>query len=561
MDSMRRVALFFLLSFIFFLTPQAQTVAKLDAFPGAEGFGRYTTGGRGGAVYHVTSLADDGSEGTLRWACNKKGTRTIVFDVHGTIFLKSELKLKNDGVTIAGQTAPGDGVCVADYPFVIGCSNVIIRYMRFRLGNRHVSRQEKDGGHEGDGLGGMDGHDIIVDHCSVSWSIDECLSVYGSKNLTVQWCLAAQSLVNSGHTKGAHGYGGNWGGSGATYHHNLLCHHTSRCPRLGPRPSTQLDERVDMRNNVFYNYAGESCYGAEGMHVNIVNNYYKPGPGNKNSEAKKKRICLIGIRTTAYTHHGTAEANDWDKMWHVWGTFYVNGNYNCEYPTMDEWNDGIIKQVNNSKVDNTFTAEVKAQIHLTEPIAFEKVSTHTAADAYEAVLKYAGASRFRDAIDGQMVDDTRHNTAYVTGEGLTPGFINSQDDWKPADADETWSPWPELLCKTLEVERPDTDGDGIPDAWETDNGLDPNDASDGRATGSDGYTNLERWMNSLVDEITNSQNKGATVEGGLPTAALTPRVKSKEIRDKSSVAYDLTGRPVGEGYHGLEVNNGHLVIK
>ena len=203
---------------------------KPIAFPGAEGFGRYTTGGRGGVVYHVTNLNDSGT-GSFRWACERSGIRTIVFDVSGTIHLKSELKLRNGNVTIAGQTAPGDGISLS------------------ALGDQYVDDEKN----QGDGLGGTDNKNIIVDHCSVSWSIDECLSVYGSENTTVQWCIAAQSLRESGHSKGAHGYGGNWGGSGATYHHNLLAHHESRAPRLGPRPDTQTDERMDMRNNVIYN--------------------------------------------------------------------------------------------------------------------------------------------------------------------------------------------------------------------------------------------------------------------------------------------------------------------
>lgn len=277
----------------------AQQVEKTPAFPGAEGFGRYTTGGRGGKVIHVTNLNDNG-KGSFRAACEETGARTIVFDVAGTIHLETPLQLQNGNVTIAGQTAPGDGICIADNPFQIEANNVIIRYMRFRLGNKYVKEENADGW---DGLGGMDKENIIVDHCSVSWSIDECLSIYGVRNATVQWCIAAQSLQASGHSKGAHGYGGNWGGSGVTYHHNLLAHHESRVPRLGPRYTTQLDERLDMRNNVFYNWAGNGCYGGEAMNVNIVNNYYKPGPGTSKRDAEtiQRRIAAIGCaRTSTY---------------------------------------------------------------------------------------------------------------------------------------------------------------------------------------------------------------------------------------------------------------------
>ena len=430
--------------------------ATLPAFPGAEGFGMYTTGGRSAStkVYHVTTLEDNGKTslvGSLRWANAQSGPRIIVFDVSGTIHLAAELKF-NTNTTILGQTAPGEGICIADYPVQVK-SNNIIRFIRFRLGNKFVAY------HEGDGLGGMDNSDVIIDHCSVSWSIDECLSVYGSKNLTVQWCLAAQSLVNSGHSKGAHGYGGNWGGSGATYHHNLMAHHTSRVPRLGPRPSTQLDERMDLRNNVFYNWAGEGCYGGEGMNVNIVNNYYKPGPGTAlRSTNIQKRIAGIGIRTTDYTKHGTSEANDWDKMWHVWGKFYVRGNVNASYDdvTRDNWTYGIYNQITNSKVDNTFTQTTRDTMKLHLPIAYYPVTTETAYDAYEKVLSYAGACLHRDEVDDLIVNDTRDKKATYTGSGLNPGYINTQDDIKPAQAAEDWSAWPTLV----QTEPPvDTDGD------------------------------------------------------------------------------------------------------
>ena len=526
------------------LTTTAQTEEQI-AFPGAEGFGRYTTGGRGGKVCHVTTLEDGTQTGTFRWACNQSGKRTIVFDVSGTIMLKSELKIKNGNVTIAGQTAPGDGICIANYPFVIACKNIIIRYMRFRLGNEALKTNNQ--AHEGDGLGGMDSENIIIDHCSVSWSIDECLSVYGSKNITVQWCIASQSLVNAGHSKGKHGYGGNWGGSGASYHHNLIAHHTSRTPRLGPRPGTQTDERMDMRNNVIYNWSGEGCYGGEGMNVNIVNNYYKPGPG---TTKRSDRIACIGIRTTEYTKHNTSSPNDWDKMWHVWGKFYVDGNVNTKHSnvTNDNWTYGIYNQITNSKVDNTFDDKVRDSMRLSAPIYYEPVTTHTAEKAYEQVLKYAGASLRRDALDNTMVSDTRDGVATYTGNGNDQGFINSQDDA---------GGWP-TLAQTEDLSD-DTDGDGMPDKWETANGLDPNDASDGNKTGADGYTNLETYLNALVADITQQQNEGGEQWSGHQTTRLKAIDNGQLIMDNGDW-YNLLGARVGNPTKGVYIQNGKTII-
>jgi len=477
------------------------------AFPGAEGFGRYTTGGRGGAVYHITSLADDGSAGTLRWALIKGGRRTIVFDVSGTIHLTSALGLASGNVTIAGQTAPGDGICIADYPFTINSSNVIIRFVRFRLGNINVAY------HEGDGLGGMDQQNIIVDHCSVSWSIDECCSVYGNKNQTIQWCIVSQSLRNAGHVKGAHGYGGNWGGSGASFHHNLLAHHDSRTPRLGPRPGTQTDERMDMRNNVIYNWAGNGCYGGEGMNVNIVNNYYKPGPGTKQrSAAIQYRISGIGIRTSSYVETYPAFA----PMLHTWGKFFVNGNYiygNAEV-TADNWTKGIYEQITNSAVDYTFTQGTKDTMKLATPINYMYVTTQTPAVAYEKVLQYAGASLSRDWVDSLMVNDTRNSTASHTGAGSGDvyGIIDSQDDNKPANAPADWNAWPVLKSTPAPL---DTDADGMPDSWETAHGLNPTNAADGNLLDKDGFTMLELYMNSLVNTIMEGGNENGTTSGTI----------------------------------------------
>ena len=513
---------------------------KTPAFPGAEGFGRYVSGGRGGNVYHVTSLADDGTEGTLRWALGKSGAKTIVFDVSGTIHLQSGLNISIGNVTIAGQTAPGDGICVADYPVAIKANNVIVRYMRFRLGNKNVLLNGADGW---DAFGGMDQENIIVDHCSVSWSIDECLSVLGNKNTTVQWCLVAQSLVNSGHSKGAHGYGGNWGGSGASFHHNLIAHHGSRTPRLGPRPTTQLDERMDMRNNVIYNFGGNGCYGGEGMTVNIVNNYYKPGPGTS-TDKKGYRIAGIGIRTQSYVDTYPAYA----PALHLWGKYFVTGNYNTKYSSVnnDNWTYGIINQIDASGCDGTFTAETKDSIKLAEPMDFVATTTHSADDAYDRVLDYAGASLSRDSFDELMVSDARNGAASYTGKGLSKGFVNSQDDNRPADAAEDWSAWPTLNSAAAPV---DTDGDGRPDEWEKSNGLDPSDPSDGKTIGTDGYSNLENYLNSLVADITEKQNEGGELLGFVEEEGETPVASS----------YDLTPETANGDWtfsNGFSITNG-----
>lgn len=585
---------------------------QLVAFPGAEGFGRYTTGGRGGAVYHVTKLDDDGSEGTFRWACNKSGVRTIVFDVSGTIFLKSALQLKKGNVTIAGQTAPGDGICVADYPFTIDSDNVILRFLRFRLGNRHVDK------HEGDGLGGMDRKNIIVDHCSVSWSIDECLSVYGSHDITVQWCIVSQSLKTSGHSKKDHGYGGNWGGSGATYHHNLLAHHDSRVPRLGPRPGTQTDERMDLRNNVMYNWGGNGCYGGEGMNVNIAYNYYKPGPATlKRSKTIRYRLAAPGIRTVDYclnkksiangyksatgiavsekdvkgSSDGTSNYveikgkkylidmatnkidvdgtkvnvswNEWKKMLHTWGKFYVYGNYNPNSDAMnrDNFKYGVADQIDKSGNDNTYPGD--DAIKLAAPMTFESVTTHTAQDAFDRVLAYAGASLRRDWVDEQMVSDTKNGIATSTGSGNSGGIINSQDDNKPAGAAADWSPWPNLLTDAS-VSILDTDGDGMPDCWEDANGLDKNNKEDGNLTDAEGYTNLERYMNSLVADIMVKENEGGRLLSGNQTYDDAAGIADAAACDKMTDGriYNLQGMAVSNPTRGgIYIRDGKKFIK
>ncbi|MEL7600710.1 MAG: acetylxylan esterase [Proteiniphilum sp.] len=472
--------------------------ARPVAFPGAEGFGRYASGGRGGEVYWVTTLDDGDQEGTLRYAVAQKGPRTILFNVAGTIFLKKDLRITQDDVTIAGESAPGQGICIAGYPVKLNADNVILRYLRFRVGDR--------GEGEPDGLMGTGGKNIIIDHCSISWSVDESCSIYGNEDTTVQWCMITESLRTAGHSKGKHGYGAIWGGTRASFHHNLLAHHESRVPRLGPHASTQQHEHVDMRNNVFYNWAGGGCYGGEGMHVNIVNNFYKPGPATPDNQIAY-RIVSIGVRTTEYVTGSDGKPNVWKPMEHVWGRFYIAGNVvdrNNEV-TRDNWTKGVYEQINIKGNDLTFTEQAKKDIRLSAPLEADIVTTHSAQEAYELVLAQAGCSRLRDEIDTRIVEEVRNGTATYSGSRSAdapdyPGLIDSQDDVKPKGAG---SAWPALSSgKAGSISLIDSDGDGIPDKWERSQGLSPSDKSDGNGTrlSKEGYTNLEVWLHSLARE-------------------------------------------------------------
>jgi len=457
---------------ITYATPNRDTV---PAFPGADGAGKFVKGGAEGKVLVVNSLEDDASkQGTLRWAINQSGSRTIIFTISGIIELKSTLEIKNGDLTIAGQTAPGDGICLKNYATSIKADNVIIRYMRFRMGDE---KQTED-----DALWGREQKNIIIDHCSMSWSTDECSSFYDNQSFTMQWCILSESLANSVHSKEAHGYGGIWGGQGATFHHNLLAHHTSRNPRLcGSRYTGQPElEKVDIRNNVFYNWGsladGNSGYAGEGGSYNFVNNYYKPGP----STATKKNIVYRIFE--AYANNG------------VHGYFYLDGNY------FDGTSSEIAKystEIVNVNNDNWYGFAVKvSDIVFTKEdcksnTEFEMASceTHTAQEAYSLVLEYAGASYKRDVIDTRIVNEVRNGIYTYTGSnGSTNGIIDSQSDV---------GGWPVYNSTTVQK---DTDGDGMPDEWETKMGLDPEDSSDANKYNLNrSYTNFEVYINSLVE--------------------------------------------------------------
>ncbi|KAA6301488.1 MAG: Pectate trisaccharide-lyase [Candidatus Ordinivivax streblomastigis] len=498
---------------ILFVYPFVLLTAQTPAFPGAEGHGRYTTGGRGGAIYYVTTLDDNSEPGSFRYAVTRSGARTVLFSVSGTIQLKSELKIKTDNLTIAGQSAPGDGICIAGYPLMVQANNVIVRYIRCRMGD--AQSISADGA---DTFGGRKQKNVIIDHCSVSWSTDECASFYENENFTMQWCLISESLRLSGHSKGAHGYGGIWGGAKASFHHNLLAHHSSRTPRLAAGlTSTSTSECVDVRNNVYYNYDIEGAYGGEAVHANLVNNYYQPGPANQNAANSVKRGRIFSLYKRM---DGSYPAiND------MWGTFYISGNVVVGHAnaTKDNWTYGVYNQFNSQY--GTISQLTKDTIRLSEPLPTDVVTTHSAEKAYEQTLLYAGCSLHRDALDERIASETRTNTAAFIGLSAAntspyprPGIIDSQNDLKPAGAGADWSPWPELVQTTPPA---DTNNDGIPDGWLETNYPDKS-ATD---LNEDGYTFLEVYLNSLVAEITAEQNNGGITSGLNPVKRTNAGVK------------------------------------
>lgn len=484
----------------------------LLAFPGAEGPGSTATGGRGGDVYHVTTLDDTNASGSLRYAVMQTGARTIVFDVAGTIRLTTPLDITGGDLTIAGQSAPGDGICIAGAEVRVNASNVIIRYLRFRPGNDVTYLDPATGEPVAfAGLVGTGQQRIIIDHCSFSWAANQCLALYDNRNTTVQWCILSEALHEAGHADGMHGCGGLWGGTDASFHHNLLAHSMDCMPRLAPGEWTQKSERVDVRNNVFYNWAGNGACGGEGMKANLVGNYYKPGPATALAPAGvRHRIFAADVHTVADCHE-TDEAtgipmldkpNKWYAMQHVWGKFFIDGNVmeGDEAVTADNWTEGVLAQVaNGPEVDNLYTEATQDTLRLGEPVTVKlPVAARTAAEAYGLVLSYAGCAKRRDAVDIRVLQEVKDGTAtYGTCTGFVgKGFINDPDDV---------GGYPALAATAEELAAiKDSDGDGMPDEWERAHGLNPKADGDGRMVklSEEGYTNLEVYLNSLVEDVT-----------------------------------------------------------
>lgn len=438
--------------------------AQQIAFPGAEGYGKWTVGGRGGRVLTVTNLNDSG-EGSFRYAVEQTGARIVVFAVDGTIELKSPLRINNDSITIAGQSAPGDGICLKDYPLVVNASNVIIRYIRVRVGDRY--RLDSDG--VGGGRYGQ--KNVILDHLSVSWSIDECLSIYKTENLTVQWCLVAHSLNTSVHTKGSHGFGGIWGGYKATFHHNLLANHASRNPRFSSVDGTKW---VDYRNNVVYNWGFKTAYGG-GHHaeINMVNNYYKPGPASQHH----RLLDVAEDGTGRYYVAGNVMAGD-DAVTHDNHSAIADCAGKCYIPGRKSA--GPDSGISPEAIPTS--GEECASCLVGSPFPSEPIHEDTPVVAYQRILESVGCSFSQDSYDREVLRQVREGL----GTFGTNGIINSQEDV---------GGWPVLKAgKALK----DSDGDGMPDDWESKHGLNPRSASDASAyTLNENYTNIEVYLNSL----------------------------------------------------------------
>ena len=522
----------------------AAALAQAPAFPGAEGHGRYVTGGRGGKVVHVTNLNDSGT-GSFREAV-KSGKRIVVFDVAGVIALKSDLKIA-DNITILGQTAPSPGITLRYYTVQPG-SNNIIRFLRIRRG------EEKNINDGADATWQRNKTGIIFDHCSFSWSIDEVASFYDNNNFTMQWCTVAESLTNPGHSKGAHGYGGIWGGKLASFHHNFIGHLMNRGPRFnGARygwtgytsnkdyatykwKNTVQAENVDFRNCVMYNAQG-TCYGGPGGgQINIVNNYYKAGPSHGLKETTQNgikvdvstgkergsqdRITLVTLSTSSNSDKNHPEFFDMTSR------YFINGNttettkgsvtQNKDWKGIS-YDKGIPSQngeyyspdAKNFYGDNvahvTISGKSCVKIKMDAPAPTGDVTTHSAAEAFSKVLAYSGASLYRDEIDARYMEEAKTGTAKYKGSiTKSPGIIDKVSDVNGYTESN--------FGKGSRPADFDTDNDGIPDAWEVANGLDPNDASDALTYSLDSkgyYTNLEVYANSLVEDIMKQGNADA----------------------------------------------------
>ena len=441
------------------------TQSQIVAFPGAEGFGAYSKGGRGGQVLFVTNLNDynpeneEPIEGSLRWACDTYGPRTVIFKVSGLIELKTWLTIFNPFITIAGQSSPGDGICLKNFGLSIRTHDVIIRYLRCRPGDEMGI--DKEGGFETDAISISEfSENVIIDHCSASWSIDETLSIHSREpgnpplSVTVQWCIISESLNDSYHPKGPHGYGSLIRFTGdASFHHNLYAHHLSRCPHV----DTYLgDMTLDFRNNVIYNYGQPGNTMFHPVNMNYIGNYLKPGLDTKYPD--------IGFFLFAESSTGVSLFQYITSFGKNVRRIYPEGNILEGKDYENQW-DMFYKVYNRNKMEN--------------PFIVASVTTESAEGALENVLMNAGATLpMRDSVDSRIIADVRNGTGHIIDSQTQVGG------------------WPNLASKPPLI---DTDSDGMPDEWETKHGLNPANNHDNILDNDkDGYTNIEEWLNGTI---------------------------------------------------------------
>lgn len=558
------------------------TFAQNDApaFPGAEGHGRYVTGGRGGVVKHVTNLNDSGP-GSLRTAVSGSAKKIVVFDVSGVIALKSDLKI-GANTTIAGQTAPYPGITLRYRTVRPDADNVIVRFIRVRRG------QEKDVNDGADAIWTRENDGMIFDHCSFSWSIDEVASFYDNNNFTMQWCTAAESLNNAGHGKGAHGYGGIWGGKLASFHHNMIAHVTNRVPRFngaryewdGYKSNAMYDEykwanpvqaeNVDFRNCVMYNWGNSNgCYGGPGGgQINIVNNYYKGGPATPDSKAQRVTEISVassgnssghpdiyGMTSRYYINGNTTETNsgtitenrDWNGVNYDSGVFTIDGE-KWSLDTLNLYGDEVEHKANTD-------GEMCVRIKMDQPAPEGQVTTHSAATAFDKVMSYCGASLYRDDVDSRYMEEAR------TGTATYKGSVTNEDGLIDIVADVNGYTEDNFPSETR-PEGFDTDQDGMPDEWETANGLDPNNPDDANLytldTEKGWYTNVEVYINSLVEHIVKAQNADAITAvdeyypACVPVTGIdnAPTVSSEIVKIEY---FTLGGTKVSEPVKGINI--------